>query len=122
MMDRDNNSAYTESVYGMNSNSKSSEEECKPQGCNCKKSQRSKSCGRCRKQKKDKDNKPMKNTCPHCKKFHHKKPHQVKPDKCMWNRKYKGYRFKLICDELKVAFKPCHKFSAELGGYAGEGN
>jgi hypothetical protein len=40
----------------------------------------------------------------------------------MWNKKYKGYRFKLICDELKVAFKPCHNFSAELGRYASKGN
>ncbi len=40
----------------------------------------------------------------------------------MWNKKYKGYHFKLICDELEVAFKPCHKFSAELGGYASKGN
>jgi hypothetical protein len=56
------------------------------------------------KQKKDKEDEPKKNTCPHCKKFHRKKPH-VKPDKCMWNKKYKGYRFKSICKELEVAFK-----------------
>jgi hypothetical protein len=36
----------------------------------------------------------------------------------MWNKKYKGYHFKSICDELKVDFKPRIKFSAELGGYA----
>ncbi len=58
---------------------------------------------------------------PHCK-IYCKKPHQVEPDKCMWNKKYKGYRFKSICDKLKVAFKPRHKFSAELGGYASKGN
>jgi hypothetical protein len=23
---------------------------------------------------------------PHCKKFHRKKPHQVKPEMCMWNK------------------------------------
>ncbi len=61
----------------------------------------------------------------HCKKFHcNKNPHQVEPDRCMWNRKYKEYKgccFKLIFDKLKVVFKPCHKFSAELGGYASEG-
>jgi hypothetical protein len=74
------------------------------------------------KKKKDKDDKPKKNTCPHCKKFHHKKPHQIEPDKCMWNKKYKGYRFELICDELEVALKPRHKFAAKLGRYASEGN
>ena len=36
----------------------------------------------------------------------------------MWNRKYKRYHFKSICDKLKVAFKPRHKFMAELGRYA----
>jgi hypothetical protein len=36
----------------------------------------------------------------------------------MWNKKYKGYRFKSICNELKVDFKPCIKFTADLGGYA----
>jgi hypothetical protein len=79
-------------------------------------------CSGCRKQNKDKDNEPKKKTCPHCKKFHHKKPHQVKLDKCMWNKKYKGYCFKLICDELEVALKLRHKFSAELGRYASKGN
>jgi hypothetical protein len=58
-----------------------------------------------------------KNTCPHCKKFQCRKPHCVDPDKCMWNKKYKGYRFKSICNKLKVAFKPRHKFTVELGGY-----
>jgi hypothetical protein len=36
----------------------------------------------------------------------------------MWNKKYKGYRFKPICDELNVEFKPRIKFMADLGGYA----
>ena len=64
------------------------------------------------------DDEPKKNTCPHCKKYHRKKPHCVEPDKCMWNKKYKGYRFKSICDQLEVDFKPRIKFSADLGGYA----
>jgi hypothetical protein len=44
-----------------------------------------------------------------------RKPHRVNPDKCMWNKKYKGYRFKFICDELKMTFKPRHSFTAEMG-------
>jgi hypothetical protein len=36
----------------------------------------------------------------------------------MWNKKYKGYRFKLICNELEVVFKPRIKFTTDLGGYA----
>ncbi len=122
MMGEDTNSLYTKLAYGVNSDSELSEEERKPHGRNCKKSQPSKLRSRRGKQKKDKDNKPKKNTCFHCKKFHCKKPHQVKPDRCMWNKKYKGYHFKSICDKLKVAFKPRHKFSVELGGYASKGN
>ncbi len=115
MMGEDTNSVYTALVYALSLDSNLSEEERKPRARKHKKSQCSKSQGGHGKQKKDKDDKPKKNTCPHCKKFHCKKPHRVKLDKCMWNKKYKGYRFKLICDKLKVAFKPCHKFSAKLG-------
>ncbi len=122
MMGEDTNSAYTKSAYGVSSNSNLSEEERKPRACKRKKSQCSKSCGGRGKQKKDKDDKPKKNTCPHYKKFHCKKPHQVELDKCMWNKKYKGNRFKLICNKLEVAFKPRHQFSAKLGGYASKGN
>jgi hypothetical protein len=92
MLNSDTDSEYTESAYGASSDSGSSE--------------------------KAKDDEPKKNTCPHCKKYHRKKPHRVEPDKCMWNKKYKGYRFKSICDELEVDFKPRIKFSADLGGYA----
>jgi hypothetical protein len=45
------------------------------------------------------------------------KNYRVEPDKCKWNKKYKGYRFKLICDELEVDFKPRIKFRVDLGGY-----
>ncbi len=114
------NSAYTELAYGVSSDSESSEEECKLRACGRKKSQCSKLQGGRGKQKKDKDDEPKKNTCPHCKKFHHKKPHQVEPDKYIWNKQYKGYRFKSICGELEVGFKPHHKFLTKLGGYASE--
>jgi hypothetical protein len=122
MMGEDTNSAHTELGYGRSSDRNSSEEEQKQRARKCKKSQRSKSCSGRRKKKKDKDNKQKKNMCPHCKKFHRKMPHQVEPDKCMWNKKYKGYRFKLICDKLEGAFKPHHKFAAKLGGYASKDN
>jgi hypothetical protein len=122
MMGEDTNSVYTKSANGVSSDSNLFKEECKPCAGKREKPQRSKSQGGRRKQKKYKDDKPKKNTCPHSKKFHCKKPHQVKSDKCMWNKKYKGYRFKLICNKLKVAFKPCHKFSAELDRYASKDN
>ncbi len=75
MMGENTNSAYTKLAYGVNSNSNFSKEERKPCRHNCKKSQRSKLRSGHKKQKKAKDNEPMKNTCPHCKKFHWKKPH-----------------------------------------------
>ena len=72
-----------------------------------------------KKKSKKKDEEWEKNDCQHCKKFHRKKPHKhIEPEKCMWNKKYKGYRFKSICDELEVEFKPRITFDAELGGYA----
>ncbi len=67
MMGKDTNSTHTELAYGISSNSNSSGEECKPRARERKKSQCSKWRGGRGKQKKDKDNKPKKNTCPHCK-------------------------------------------------------
>jgi hypothetical protein len=122
MMGEDTNSTHTKLAYVVSSNSDLSVEKCKPCAHKRKKSQRSKSCSSRKKKEKDKDDKPKKNMCPHYKKFHCKKPHQVEPDKCMWNKKYKGYRFKLICDKLEVAFKPHHKFGAKLGEYASKVN
>jgi hypothetical protein len=115
-------SAYTKSAYNVSSNSNLSVDKRKSPARECKKSQCSKLQGGRRKQKKEKDDEPKKNTCPHCKKIHRKKPHQVEPDKCMWNKKYKGYCFKSICNKLEVAFKPCHKFLMELGRCASKGN
>ncbi len=117
MMNIDSKSDYTESAYGASSDSGSSEERRKSRKCENKKTKKSKSRGK-KKKEKAKDDEPKKNTCPHCKKYHHKKSHPVEPDKCMWNKKYKEYCFRLICDELKVDFKPRIKFTADLGGYA----
>jgi hypothetical protein len=117
MMNNDTTaSKYTESAYGASSNSGSSEEQRKSCERKHKKTKMSKSCKK-KKKEKDKDKKPKKNTCPHCKKYHRKKSHRIDPDKCMWNKKYKGYRFKSICNELEVAFKPRITFTADLGGY-----
>jgi hypothetical protein len=119
MMDGgDTNLEYTKSTYSTTSTSELLEEERKPRGCNRNKDKRSKSRSKQeKKKKKDNNNAPAKNTCPHCKKIQHEKPHRVNPDKCMWNKKYKGYHSKSICNKLEVAFKPCHKFKAELGRY-----
>ena len=117
MLNSDTDSEYTESAYGASSDSGSSEEKRKSRGRELKKPKKTTAREK-KKKEKAKDDEPNKNTCPHCKKYHRKKPHRVEPDKCMWNKKYKGYRFKSICDELEVDFKPRIKFSADLGGYA----
>jgi hypothetical protein len=118
MMNNDTTaSKYTKSTYGASSDSGSLKEQCKSRKCKHKKTKMSKSCKK-KKKEKDKDKEPKKNTCPHCKKYHRKKSHCIKPDKCMWNKKYKGYRFKSICDEFEVEFKPRITFMADLGGYA----
>ncbi len=117
MMNGDTDSKYTESAYGASSDSGSSEERRKSRDRKHKKTKKPKS-RRNKKKEKDKNDEPKMNACPHCKKYYRKRSHQVKPDKCMWNKKYKGYPFKSICDELEVDFKPCIKFTADLGGYA----
>eukprot|EP00804_Cyclotella_cryptica_P030326 CCRYP_011862-RA/>CCRYP_011862-RA protein AED:0.33 eAED:0.33 QI:0/0/0/1/0.66/0.75/4/0/887 len=58
------------------------------------------------------------NPCPHCKKFARRKPHPKTPeDRCFWNKRYKGYRGKWICNEMELAYVPRHKFAADMGGY-----
>ncbi len=114
-MDADTDTDYSESAYAATSNSDLSKKTRNPRGRDCK--SKSRHGGR-EKDKKGAKKQHEKNTCPHCKKFHRTKPHRVSNNKCMWNKKYKGYRFKSICNKLEVAFKPCHKFTADLGGYA----
>ncbi len=116
MMDADTDTDYSESAYAATSDSKSYKKMCKPRGREWHTS-KSRHGGR-EKDKKGAKKQQEKNTCPNCKKFHRIKPYRVSKDKCMWNKKYKGYQFKSICDKLKVAFKPRHKFAADLGGYA----
>jgi hypothetical protein len=88
MMDADTNVDYSESAYAATSNSNSFKETRKPCGCDRKSKSRH---GGCKKDKKGAKKQHEKNTCPHCKKFHRTKPHRVSNDKCMWNKKYKGY-------------------------------
>jgi hypothetical protein len=67
MMGEDTNSAYTKSAYRVSSDSDLSEDKRKPCARKRKTSQCSKLQGGRGKQKKEKDDKPKKNTCPHCK-------------------------------------------------------
>ena len=88
-MDADTDTDYSESAYAATSDSESFKETRKPRGW-----ERHKSKSRHSRRKKDKKGakkQQEKNTCSHCKKFHCIKPHRVSKDKCMWNKKYKGY-------------------------------
>ncbi len=116
MMNANTDMDYSESAYAAMSDRESYKETRKPRGRERHKS-KSRHSGR-EKDKKGAKKQQEKNTCPYCKKFHRIKPQRVSEDKCMWNKKYKGYQFKSICDKLEVAFKPHHKFVADLGGYA----
>ncbi len=91
MMNINSKSDYTKSAYGASSDSGSSEERHKSRKCKTMKAKKSKSRMK-KKKEKAKDDEPKKNTCPHCKKYHHKKSHRAEPDKRMWNKKYNGYR------------------------------
>jgi hypothetical protein len=65
-----------------------------------------------------KEKKKKKNNCPHCKKFNQRCPYpNILKDKCFWNKKYKGWCPRTVCNELEVEFKPRSKFTAKLGGY-----
>lgn len=56
--------------------------------------------------------------CPHCTEYKRRKKHPGVPnDRCFWNKKYKGFRAKWICDEMDMKYVPRHKFSADMGGY-----
>jgi hypothetical protein len=110
--DNDDESNYTESAYGATSDGDSTI--CLP----C--------CGQKKSNNKDKtkDDKgggdkktKKKNDCPHCKKYGNHRPHSKTPhEKCFWNKEWKGWHPRPVCDELEVTFKPHSKFSAELGG------
>ncbi len=87
MLNSNTDSEYTESAYGASSDSGSSEEWRKSPKRKHKKPKKAKAREK-KKKEKDKDDDPKKNTCPHCKKYHRKKPPCVEPDKCsMWNKK-----------------------------------
>ncbi len=79
MMNGNTDSEYTKSAYGASSDSGSSEERRKYCKHEHKKTKKPKSHGK-KKKAKDKDDEPKKNTCPHCKKYHRRKSHCVKPD------------------------------------------
>lgn len=105
---------YDESAFAVHSDSDSSTS-VKPR----KKYSRSKSRDKGRGRSKSRDTPKSVNTdCPACAEYKRRRRHPNVPnDKCFWNKKYKGFRPKWICDEMEVKYKGRHKFSADMGGY-----
>ena len=60
------------------------------------------------------------NPCKHCRKFKRANVHPpgVGEDRCFWNKDYKGYRQKWVCEEMEMKYIPKHKFTAAMGGYS----
>jgi hypothetical protein len=58
-----------------------------------------------------------KNKCKHCK-SERKYAAKHDPDKCFYNKKYKGWRPSAICELLGIPFKRRSQFSADMGGFA----
>jgi hypothetical protein len=105
----DYNTAYGATTHSSSTDTKRCETRHSHKGCKAKEADDSTNT---------KEKKKKKNDCPHYKKFNRHRPHpNVPKDKCFWNKKYKGWRPRTICDKLEVEFKPCSKFTAKLGGY-----
>jgi hypothetical protein len=110
----DYNTAYGVTTDNLSTDTKRHKIQCSRKGCKAKEVDDS---------AKTKEKKKKKNNCPHCKKFNQCHPHpNVPKDKCFWNKKYKGWRPRMVWDELEVKFKPCSKFTAKLGGYPEDDN
>jgi hypothetical protein len=59
----------------------------------------------------------VKNKCKHCK-SERKYAAKHDPDKCFYNKKYKGWRPSAICEILGIPFKRRSQFSSDMGGFA----
>ena len=105
----DYNTAYSATTDDSSTDTKSHNTQRSCKGCKAKEVDDS---------TKTKEKKRKKSDCPHCKKFNQCRPQpNVPKDKCLWNKKNKGWRPRTVCDKLEVEFKPRSKFTAKLGGY-----
>ena len=117
--DSSNDDDYTESSLGASSdNDDESTATTSTQGRRRKdKTKKDKATNKKGKEDESRKRKKMNNFL-HCKELGQMSPHpHTSQDKCFWNKSYKGWRLRLICNELEVDFKPRSKFSAEMGGW-----
>ena len=104
---------YEEEAMGVKSDSDSSIERSPRRTSSSGGRARSKSRGRSNSRRRTRE----RNKCKHCKKI---RRYAAKHDegKCFWNKAYKGWRPRSVCDEMDIKFKPRTNFSADLGGYS----
>ena len=108
---------YEEAAYGVQSESDSSDSAPKRKKKSKKEKERgrgdrrSQSRGRSQSRRRER----KENECKHCKGY---RKYAAKHDeeKCWYNKKYKGFKPKHVCDDFGLTFKPRDDFPEELGG------
>ena len=102
--------------------SSDSSAESDPKSKSSKASRRDKSRSRSRSSsRRSEDQTADNNPCKHCRKHGRRNRHpKVSSSKCFWNKKYKGYRPKYVCTQLKIRYKGREEFPEDLGGYPSE--
>ena len=82
-----------------------------------KESRRDSGRGRSRSKSRDRyGEKKPRNECKHCKK-HRRRAIAHDANRCFWNKEWKGYRPKEICEELGIKYKSKSAFTPQLGGF-----
>ena len=63
------------------------------------------------------DKRSLNTACKHCVKHERRVPHpNFPPEKCYFNKKYKGFRPRYACERLGIEYKEWRTFSPALGG------
>lgn len=107
------NTNYKESAFTVHSDSKSS---CSIKTCQKYSHSKPHDRSHCHSNSRDRP-KSIKTDCPDCTVFKHRRCHPNVPnEKCFWNKQYKGYHPKWICDEMEIKYKGRHKFLTAMGG------
>lgn len=108
---------YEESAFAAQSDSESSTEK-KSRRKSSRRNNSRNSRNRSRSRDSRGSKKSINKACPHCTKYKRRTTHDNIPnDKCHWNKNYKGFRPKWICDEMDLKYVGRHEFSSDMGGY-----
>jgi hypothetical protein len=112
------NTDYDESAFAAQSDSESSTDKKNRRKSNRRNTSRNQRNRRSRSRDSRGNKQSINKDCPHCTKFKRRTTHEHIPnDKCHWNKGYKGFRPKWICDEMGLKYVGRHEFSSDMGGY-----